>query len=260
MIEHNFKKKFGQNFLKDKNVLKKIAELSPSNNEDLTIEVGPGAGALTEELLRKSNVLAYEIDKELEEKLKEKFQNCNFHLIIDDFLNRDLKEDLKHLKYKKLYVIANLPYYITTPIINKLIIEQLDIEKMVFMVQKEVGDRFSAKVGTRDYSSITVFLNYFFDIKKEFEVSKNCFFPKPNVDSLIISFTKKTNQIEIKNKELFFKLIRDSFTQKRKTLKNNLKCYDFEKIKKVLEKHGLPNDVRAENISLETFIEISNEL
>lgn len=260
MIEHNFKKKFGQNFLKDKNILKKIAELSPSDCDDLIIEVGPGAGALTEELLKMSPVLAYEIDKDLEERLREKFKDYNFNLIVDDFLNRNLKEDLKNYKYKKLYVIANLPYYITTPIINKLIEEQLDIEKMVFMVQKEVGERFSAKVGTRDYSSITVFLNYFFDVKKEFIVSKNCFFPKPNVDSIIISLTKKINKIELKNKELFFKLIRDSFTQKRKTLKNNLKNYDFEKIEKILEKYNLPSDVRAENIPLKIFIEISNEL
>lgn len=260
MIEHNFKKKFGQNFLKDKNILKKIAELAPSNKDDLIIEVGPGAGALTEEILKKSKVLAYEIDKDLEERLREKFQDNDFNLIIDDFLNRNLTQDLKEYKYNKLYVVANLPYYITTPIINKLIEEELDIDKMVFMVQKEVGERFSAKVGTRDYSSITVFLNYYYDIKKEFVVSRHCFFPTPNVDSIIISLTKKTNQIPVKNKELFFKLIRESFTQKRKTLKNNLRNYDFTKIEKVLEKHNLPSDVRAENIPLEVFVHMSNEL
>lgn len=260
MIEHNFKKKFGQNFLKDKNILKKIAELSPANKDDLIIEVGPGAGALTEEIINKSKVLAYEIDKDLEERLREKFKDNDFNLIIDDFLNRDLKEDLKEYKYNDLYVVANLPYYITTPIINKLIEEELDIEKMVFMVQKEVGERFSAKVGTRDYSSITVFLNYYYDIKKEFVVSRHCFFPTPNVDSIIISLTKKTNQIPVKNKELFFKLIRESFTQKRKTLKNNLRNYDFSKIENVLKKHNLPSDVRAENVSLEAFVDISNEL
>lgn len=260
MIEHNFKKKFGQNFLQDKNIIRKIVEVAEPTKDDLVIEIGPGAGALTEELVKKSNVLAYEIDKDLEETLNNKFESNNIKIIFDDFLNRDIKKDLEETKYNKLYVIANLPYYITTPIINKIIEEKVPVEKMVLMVQKEVGERFSAAIGTKDYSSITVFLNYFFKIKKEFIVSKNCFYPKPNVDSIIISFSRKNNNYKINNEELFFKLIKDSFKQKRKTLKNNLKDYNFEKIEEVLLSNKLPADVRAENISLETFIEISNNL
>ena len=126
------------------------------------------------------------------------------------------------------------------------------------MVQKEVGERFSAKTNSKDYSSITVFLNYYFNIKKEFIVSKNAFVPKPNVDSIIISLNKKENKVYVKNEELFFKLIRDSFKQKRKTLKNNLKDYDFNKIIEILNLHNLPETVRAEQIDLETFAEISN--
>ena len=258
MIDHNFKKKFGQNFLQDKNIIKKIANIAEPTKEDLVIEIGPGAGALTEELLEKTNVLAYEIDKDLEETLKEKFKDKNFYLIMDDFLKRDIREDLKNYKYKKLYVIANLPYYITTPIINKIIEEKVNVEKMILMVQKEVGERFSAKVGTKDYSSITVFLNYYFDIKKEFIVSRNAFYPKPNVDSIIISFNKKELNYNINDEEKFFKLVRDSFSQKRKTLKNNLKEYDYSKIEKVLLDNNLPIDVRAEKIPLDVFIEISN--
>ena len=260
MIDHKFKKKFGQNFLQDKNIIKKIANVAETNNEDLIIEVGPGAGALTEELVQKSQVLAYEIDQELEDNLKEKFKDKNFSLILDDFLKRDVNKDIESHKYNRLYVIANLPYYITTPIINKIIDDKLPVEKMVLMVQKEVGERFSAKTGSKDYSSITVFLNYYFDIKREFIVSRNAFFPKPNVDSVIISFTKKDNKLSVNNEELFFKLIRDSFTQKRKTLKNNLKNYDFSKVEEVLNKNNLPLDIRAENVSLETFVEISNNL
>ena len=260
MIDHKFKKKFGQNFLQDKNIIKKIANVAETNNEDLIIEVGPGAGALTEELVQKSQVLAYEIDQELEDNLKEKFKDKNFSLILDDFLKRDVNKDIESYKYNRLYVIANLPYYITTPIINKIIDDKLPVEKMVLMVQKEVGERFSAKTGSKDYSSITVFLNYYFDIKKEFIVSRNAFFPKPNVDSIIISFTKKDNKLSVNNEELFFKLIRDSFIQKRKTLKNNLKNYDFSKVEEVLNKNNLPLDIRAENVSLETFVEISNNL
>lgn len=260
MIEHNFKKKFGQNFLQDNNIIKKIANVCDPTKDDLIIEIGPGAGALTSELVKKSKVLAYEIDNELKDKLTEKFNDSDVDFIFDDFLNRDLKKDLEKYKYSNLYVIANLPYYITTPIINKIIDEKLNVKKMVLMVQKEVGERFSAKEGTKDYSSITVYLNYYFEIKKEFIVSRNSFFPKPNVDSIIISFTRKDNNYNVKNEELFFKLIKDSFKQKRKTLRNNLKEYDFTKVEEVLLKHNLPLDIRAENISLDLFIEISNNM
>ena len=260
MINHNFKKKFGQNFLQDNNIIRKIADSCLTQEDDLIIEIGPGAGALTEYLAKKSKVLAYEIDTDLEKYLTNRFVDKNVSFIFDDFLNRDLKKDLNNFSYNKIYILANLPYYITTPIINKIIDEKLDVSKMVLMVQKEVGERFNAKTGSKEYSSITVFLNYFFDIKKEFVVSRECFYPKPNVDSLVISFTKKKNGLHVNNEEKFFKLIRDSFKQKRKTLKNNLKEYDFSKIEEVLKKYNLPYDVRAENISLEIFIEISNVL
>lgn len=260
MIKHNFKKKFGQNFLQDKNIIKKIVDICNPDKEDLIIEIGPGAGALTEELVKKSKVLAYEIDIDLKNHLLEKFSNNDINFIFDDFLNRKISEDLTDYSYKNIYVIANLPYYITTPIINKIIEENINVKKMVLMIQKEVGDRFSAKVGTREYSSITVFLNYFFDVKKEFVVSRNVFYPKPNVDSIILSFTKKEKSNKVLNEELFFKIVKDSFKQKRKTLKNNLKDYDFSKVEEVLLKNNLPIDVRAENINIDTYIEISNKL
>ena len=168
MINHKFKKKFGQNFLQDNNIIKKIANVCETNKDDLIIEIGPGGGALTKELVNKSQVLAYEIDSELKDYLLNEFSNSNINFIFDDFLNRSIKEDLSNYKYNNLFIIANLPYYITTPIINKIIEEKIDVNKMVLMVQKEVGDRFSAKEGTKDYSSITIFLNYYFDIKREF--------------------------------------------------------------------------------------------
>ena len=260
MLDHKFKKKFGQNFLQDNNIIRKIAGVCNTNPDDLIIEIGPGAGALTEELVNKANVLAYEIDTDLKEGLINKFSGKNIEFIFDDFLNRNIKEDISNKNFKNLYVIANLPYYITTPIINKIIEEKIDVNQMVLMVQKEVGDRFSAKIGTKDYSSITVFLNYYFDIKKEFIVSRSSFYPKPNVDSIIISFIKKDNKVYVKDENLFFKLVKDSFVQKRKTLKNNLKLYDFDKINEILIKNNLPSDVRAENVSLEIFAEISNNL
>ena len=260
MIDHKFKKKFGQNFLQDNNIIKKIANVCDTRNDDLIIEIGPGAGALTSELVNKSKVLAYEIDNELQDKLNDKFKDNNVDFVFDDFLNRNLKNDLSAYNYNDLYVIANLPYYITTPIINKIIEEKINVKKMVLMVQKEVGERFSAKIGTKDYSSITIFLNYYFDIKKEFIVSRNSFYPKPNVDSIIVSFTRKEKKYNVKDENILFKLIKDSFKQKRKTLRNNLKEYDFSKVEEILLKHNLPLDIRAENISLDLFIEISNNL
>ena len=261
LIDHNFKKKFGQNFLQDSNIIQKIVRTANIEPDSLIIEIGPGSGALTEYLTKEALTISYEIDTELKELLTNKFgNNKNSVIIFDDFLNRDVKEDLKNYKYNKLYVVANLPYYITTPIIEGLINQKLDIEKMVLMVQKEVGDRFTSKPKTKDYSSITVFLNYFFDIKKEFIVSKNAFYPKPNVDSMIISLNKKTNRVTSNNEELFFKLVRDSFQFKRKTLKNNLKDYDWSIIEKLLKEKGYSETVRAEEIDLDTYIELSNIL
>ena len=261
MIDHNFKKKFGQNFLQDKNIIKKIVDSADIVDNSLIIEIGPGSGALTEFLVEKGLTISYEIDKELEPLLNDKFKdNDNSIIIFDDFLKRDVKKDLENYKYNKLYVVANLPYYITTPIIEKLIEENINIEKMVLMVQKEVGDRFSSKPRTKDYSSITVFLNYYFDIKKEFIVSKNAFYPKPNVDSMIISLNKKPNRIRSNNEELFFKLVRDSFQFKRKTLRNNLKAYNWDIIEDYLLKNGYTETARAEELELNNYIELSNIL
>ncbi len=258
----SFKKSFGQNFIKDKTIIDKIVSSSDIKEDSLVIEIGPGGGALTTKLVEKAKqVVAYEIDTRLQEHLLETFQDKkNITFIFDDFLNRDVKKDISSYKYSHLYVIANLPYYITTPIITKLIDEQLNLDKMVVMVQKEVGDRFSAKVGSKEYNSLTVYLNYYFNIKKLFLVSKNVFVPKPNVDSVVVSLQKKEHLEKLKDKELFFKLVRDSFQFKRKNLRNNLKAYDLEKIKGVLEKYNFDLTVRAEQLSLDIFIEISNAL
>lgn len=258
----DFKKKYGQNFLKDAAIPNKIVESSNIKDDSLVIEVGPGAGALTKILATKAKqVLSYEIDESLEMILDNKlFGIDNVCVIYDDFLKRDIKNDLEKYEYSHLYVIANLPYYITTPIVTKLIEDDLDVEKVVIMIQKEVAERFSAKPGTREYGSITVFLNYYFDIKKEFLVSRNCFIPKPNVDSVVISLTKRVNIINPKNLDLFFKLVRDSFRFKRKNLRNNLKEYNLDIISRVLSNYHLDLTVRAEELPLEIFIDISNNL
>ena len=256
----NFKKKYGQNFIVDKNIIHSIIVKSEIDDETLVIEIGPGAGSLTSELGKYAkNVIAYEIDETLKPIL-EKNITSNTEVIFEDFLKRDIAEDIKKYNYKKLYVIANLPYYITTPIIIKLIDTKIDFDKIVVMVQKEVGDRFKAKPKTKEYNSLSVFLSYYFNITKILDVSRNVFMPKPNVDSIVVCFTKKVDKLKVNNEELFFKLIKDSFKQKRKNLRNNLKGYDLENISKTLSKYHLDLTVRAEALPLEIFVDIANNL
>lgn len=259
--QHNFKKKFGQNFLNDENILNKIIKESEIPKDTLVIEIGPGAGALTNKLKDVAqNVLAYEIDLDLQNILIDKFQNTNVNIIWDDFLNRNIKEDIKDYHNKNIFVVANIPYYITTPIIEKIIDSGVDVQKIVIMVQKEVGDRFGAKPGSKEYGSISVFLNYFYNIKELFIVSKTCFTPKPNVDSVILSLERREDKPKVNDEKVLFKLIRDSFRFKRKNLRNNLKEYNLDKIEEILKKHNKDLTSRAETLDLEIFVEISNNL
>ncbi|MDD3453249.1 MAG: 16S rRNA (adenine(1518)-N(6)/adenine(1519)-N(6))-dimethyltransferase RsmA [Bacilli bacterium] len=258
----DFKKKFGQNFIIDENIINNIVDKSNVDSDTLVIEIGPGAGSLTNKLaLKAKNVLCYEIDTTLKEILNKNLNHTsNVEIIYNDFLKSDVKKDINKYDYQKLYVVANLPYYITTPIIVSIIENNIDVDKIVVMVQKEVGDRFKAKPGTKEYNSLTIFLNYYYEIKKIMDVSKNVFLPKPNVDSIVVEFIKKKKLIEVNNKDLFFKLIKDSFVQKRKTIKNNLKNYDLNIIDEILKKHNYDLSVRAEQLSLEIFVELANKL
>lgn len=258
--DFNFKKKFGQNFIIDENIINSIVKLSNIDKDTMVIEVGPGAGSLTYKLCEVANrVLCYEIDDNLKDILSDNLKKYdNYEVIYNDFLKVDVNKDLKKYKYKKLYLVANLPYYITTPIITKIIDDNINIDKIVVMVQKEVGDRFAAKVGTKDYNSLSIFLGYYFDIKKILNVSKNVFIPKPNVDSIVVEFNKKQQNKELKNKELFFEIVRNSFTQKRKTLRNNLKKYNLENIEQTLKKYNMDLSIRAEQIPDYVFIDIAN--
>lgn len=257
----NFKKMYGQNFIIDENIINNIIKSAAVDKDTLVIEIGPGAGSLTYKLSDVAkNIICYEIDTKLENLLDDVLKDKdNVEIIFNDFLKQTIKEDIKKYKYKKLYVVANLPYYITTPIIVKLIEDKIDVDKIVVMVQKEVGNRFKAEPGTKDYNSLSIFLNYYFDIRKVLDVSRNVFLPKPNVDSIVLEFNKKEH-INIQNEELFFRLIRDAFKQKRKTLRNNLKEYDVNKIEEVLRKYNMDLSVRAEQISMDIFIEIVNNL
>ena len=262
MENFKFKKSFGQNFINNKNIINNIVEKAAIKENSLVIEIGPGAGILTQELARKAkNVLCYEIDTDLEEILSENLRECNnVHIIFDDFLKRNITDDIKDYNYDHIYVVANIPYYITTPIITKLIASKVNFNAIIVMVQKEVGERFNAKTHTRDYSSITVFLNYYFDIHKLFDVSRNSFTPRPNVDSVVIALERKKEQYHVLDEDLFFNIIQDSFRYKRKNLRNNLKKYDLNIIENVLRKYHMDLTNRAEELDIEIFVAIANEL
>lgn len=262
MNEFKFKKKYGQNFIKDENLINKIVDSAEISKDSLVIEIGPGMGALTTKILNKcKQAIIYEIDVDLKQYLENKLNKYNnYELIFEDFLQVNVKKKLEEFDYKELLIVANLPYYITTPIIKKIIEDEILANKIVIMIQKEVADRFSARVNTKDYSSLTVFLNYYYDIKKLFNVSKNMFFPKPEVDSSVILMSKRKDKEFIKDINKFNEIVRDSFKYKRKNLRNNLQGYDLMKIEEVLNKYNLSLTSRAENIPLDVFIEIANNI
>ncbi len=256
-----FKKKFGQNFLKNEKVLTRIVDVADIKDESLTIEVGPGSGALTKYLKEKGQVLCYEIDKTLEDILMRNFgEEKNVSIYFGDFLKQDIKEDLKDFTYKHLYFVSNVPYYITTPILFKLINSDLYFDKIVMMVQKEVGERFTSPVGKKEYGALTVLLRYYFETKKEFLVSREEFIPKPNVDSVVVSFKPRKDKENLISEEFFQQLVHDSFQFKRKTLRNNLKKYDLNIVSRVLEKYNLDLNVRAEQLEYNIFVDLANNL
>lgn len=257
MREFEYKKSLGQNFLKDKNIIKKISDSINPSKKDLIIEIGPGAGALTKELKNKEcDIICFEIDERLKEKLNT-LENDRLRIIYNDFLKVNLTEYIDK-KYEKLFFVGNLPYYITTAIIKK-IMQQSNPEEITIMVQKEVGQRFVATPNTKEYNSLSIYLQYNFNIKKICDVNKNCFEPVPKVDSVVVKFTKKEKDY-VRNEEAFYKLIRDSFNQKRKNLRNNLKSYNLEKIEEVLKKYNKDLTYRAEQLTINEFINISNNL
>lgn len=259
MKNFEFKKSLGQNFLIDENIKRKIVNSASISDKSLIIEVGPGNGALTKLLVEFGvPIIAFEIDERLKSELQS-IKADNLELIFGDFLKIDLKEVLSKYDYNRIHLIANLPYYITTPIINK-VMNETDIDEMIIMVQKEVGDRFKATPNSRDYNSLSVTLQYYFDITKVTLVSKNCFVPKPKVDSIVVKFTRKDKLIDVKDLDLFFKFVRDAFAQKRKNLRNNLRDYDLEVIEEALRDLNKDLTFRAEQLSVQDFAYIVNHI
>jgi len=179
-------------------------------------------------------------------------------IVYEDFMNVNLDEFIKNYNYENIYVIANIPYYITTPIIEKITFSNIRVKSLLLMVQKEVADRLSSNNGNKEYGYITVLLNAFYDINKLFNVNRNSFYPVPNVDSAIIKLDSK--ECNILNFEKFNKLIKNAFRFKRKTLKNNLVGYDLELINNILGEYGYSLSNRAEDIPVDVYIKLSNEI
>ena len=258
------KKRFGQNFLHDERVLDRIVNESQVDKDTLVVEIGPGLGALTKRLCQKAGfVLAYEIDYTLIEPLKDTLQFYNnYELINKDVLTCDVEADIK--KYRgnlsKVYLVANLPYYITTPIILGLLSTTKLITRYVVMVQKEVGMRICSKPKTKDYNALSLAVMYRANAKVLFDVDRHAFTPVPNVTSSVICLDLlKENKYELLSEGLFFKLIKEAFSMRRKTLVNNLSgYYDKELINKMLRDLKYKPAVRAEELGIEDFINMSN--
>lgn len=256
---HKAKKQYGQNFLTDKNLLKKIVSEANLENKNV-IEVGPGRGALTQFVLPiAKKFVAYEIDKSLTPLLTP-FVEQGLTLKFGDFLNSDLNQDIQtYFNNEEVHFIGNLPYYITSPILFK-ILETEKIKTATMMVQKEVGERISSKPNQKTYNALSVLVQYFTNVRKVMTVKKNMFIPQPKVDSVIIQIIKKTTNDETTKK--FIPFVKASFTQKRKTLVNNLnEGFNIEKSKihDFLKQNNLSETIRAEQISVEMFIDLSKK-
>ena len=260
-------KKLGQNFLINDEIIEKIISASQINKEDLVIEIGPGLGTLTSKLLENAGkVIAIELDTNMIKILKDRFNLYdNFILLNEDVLKVDLKELISKYsnKERKVKVVANLPYYITTPIIMKLLEDKINIDSITVMVQKEVADRITATPGDKLSGAITYSVNYYAEANNIAFVDKNSFMPVPEVDSEVIKIKiRNKSQVDVENEELFFKIIKASFMQRRKTLVNGLInsgiITDKNDIKNIFEEIGLNLEIRGEKLTLEQFAELSN--
>ena len=258
------KKKFGQNFLTDQNILSQIVNSADINKDTLVIEIGPGLGSLTELLCKASGfVLCYEIDNDLIPILNDNLKEYNnFEVINKDILEVDINSDIdKYIKnYKNVYVVANLPYYITTPIILGLLSQTNKISRYVMMMQLEVADRICGKPKTKDYNALSIAIMYRATATKVIKVPRTVFIPAPNVDSAVVRLDLYDNPKYIcKDEKHFFDFIRECFSQRRKTLVNNLSNkYSKDFIVKMLNENNIKLTARAEELDITDFIKLSD--
>lgn len=263
-----FQKKFGQNFLIDTHVVDKIIRSAGLSKDDMVLEIGPGIGSLTQHLAENAGkVVAVEIDKNLIPILAETLKDYdNITVINEDILKVDINELAeKYNNGKPIKVVANLPYYITTPIIMGLFESHVPIESITVMVQKEVADRMQVGPGTKDYGALSLAVQFYAKPEIVANVPPNCFIPRPTVGSAVIRLTRyQETPVKVEDEALMFKLIRASFNQRRKTLVNGLSNapelnFGKEQIANVIEELGWSSKVRGESLTLEEFAALSNQ-
>ena len=264
-----FQKRFGQNFLIDAHVLEKIVSAAGITKDDCVLEIGPGIGTMTQYLAESAGqVIAVEIDTNLLPILADTLKDySNVKVINQDILKVDINELVKEYNNgRPIKVVANLPYYITTPIIMGLFESHVPIDSITVMVQKEVADRMQSGPGTKDYGALSLAVQYYAEPYVVANVPPNCFMPRPKVGSAVIRLTKyKDAPIKVTNEKLLFQLIRASFNQRRKTLQNGIKNFgglnfSKEQVAQALEEMELPASVRGEALTLEQFAQLSNIL
>jgi len=255
---HKHKKKFGQNFLNNHQILEQILEVSEVAANENILEIGPGDGALTTLLLENAKkVTCVEIDRDLEKILVPKFsENKKFNLIMKDVLTLDFEKDIS----EKVKVVANIPYYITSSIIKKLLENKEYVDEIYIMVQKEVAERIAAKPGTKARSVLTLSIEYFGDAELLFVIPRENFTPVPNVDSAFLKIIPRKNNkyIDMISEKTFFKYVKASFQTKRKNITNNIARLGFNKteLRELLEKNGINHKKRAEEFSIDEFVEL----
>ena len=257
-------KKLGQNFLIDEKIIEEIIKAANISKKDLIIEIGPGIGSLTKSIIPNAGkTICIELDKKMANIISNRFKN-EVEIINEDILKVDLKKIAEQNKDKNIKVVANLPYYITTPIIMKLLESNLGLESITVMVQKEVAERLIAKPGDSLSGAITYTVYYYAIGTKIIDVPNNSFIPKPEVTSQVIKLTLRKEPITyIKNKEKFFEIIKLAFMQRRKTLVNSLansKIATKQKIEQILDELNIEKNIRAENLTMEQFAEIAKRI
>ncbi len=264
----DFRKKFGQNFLIDNNILEKIIEAAQITKDDCVLEIGPGIGTLTQRLAEEAGeVIAVEIDKNLIPILNETLADYdNVTIINDDILKVDINKIVEERGERPVKVVANLPYYITTPIIMTLFEKHVPLHSVTIMVQKEVADRMKVGPGTKDYGALSLAVQYYAKPEIVTKVPAACFMPRPNVDSAVIRLTRyEDTPVKADDEAWLFAVIRASFNQRRKTLANGLAnagnlSINRQQVEETLAEMGLPTSVRGETLTLEQFSELANRL
>lgn len=257
------KKNYGQNFIIEPRIVEKISQAAVQDPKELVFEIGPGIGALTQYLCQRADhVIALEIDERLPDILHQEVEG-SLDVILKDVLEVDIDELIK--KYckadQKVVFASNLPYYITTPILFRLFEAKEPIERITVMMQKEVGHRFLADSSSKEYNALSVITQFRCDVKKVMDVSRNCFYPKPNVDSIVLTFTFH-HRYHVEDENRFFEMVKACFQQRRKTIYNNLNAWlkNKEKTEEILKKTNIAPQTRAQQLGLEDFLRLYDEV